>query len=158
MRRHLPVRLLVCGAFLAGSASVAALAIPGGIAGAKGDSLTCTTISGNATSQTLSGCSGTASSQTGSSGTSQVSTKTTTWVTGKTSVESYSYKELTGKKDHCPAPAAGYTAVAEVKEKGKVTGGTATLLVGSKIKGTVCVYEQTSTSDIVIHGDGPQTV
>jgi hypothetical protein len=156
MRRHLPLRLLVCAAALAGSASVAAVAIPGGIAGAAALSVKCTGLTGNASTQSLSGCSGKGFSETGATGTSDVSTSTITWATGNTSVAAVTYKEYTGKKDKCPAPMAGYTAVAEVKEKGSVTGGNA--LVGSKIKGTVCVYSQTSSGDILVNGDGAQTV
>ena len=43
-----------------------------------------------------------------------------------------------------------------VKEKGTVTGGTATGLVKGKIKGTVCVYSQGTT--ILVNGYGPQTI
>jgi hypothetical protein len=149
----------MCAGMLAGSASVAAAAIPGGIAGAAAVSVKCTGLTGNETTQAISGCSGKGLSETGATGTSNgpgTGTATITWSTGNTSDETYTYKLSTGKKDKCPAPGTGYTAVGEVKEKGSVTGGNA--LVGSKLKGTVCVYSQTSSGDILVNGDGPQTI
>ena len=155
MHRQLPLRLLVCAAALVGSASAAAIVVPGGMAGAAALKVTCTGLTGDATSQTLSGCTGSGASVTGSTGSSDVSTSTITWSTGATSVENYTYTGLTGKKDKCVTP-AGYTAVEEVKEKGSVTGGTA--LVGSKIKGTVCVSTQNTTGDILVQADGKQSI
>ena len=74
----------------------------------------------------------------GTGGTSVVSTNTTTWTTGKTSTETYTVKTFSGKKDKCPAQGAILSTL-EIKEKGKVTGGTANL-VGTKLKATVCLY------------------
>ena len=68
MRRHLPTRVVLCAA-LAGAASLTAVAIPGGIAGAAAKTLSCTTLTGNETTEAISGCSGTGSSQTGTKGT-----------------------------------------------------------------------------------------
>jgi hypothetical protein len=153
MHRHLLTRLTICAA-LAGTASVAALAVPGGIAGAAAKTLSCTTLtgSGTASSQTIaiSGCTGTGSSQTGSKGTSKVTTNastkkgtaTITWTsTHKTSIESYSFVEDTGSKNTC-ATRSGYTKLAMAIEKGTVTGGTATALKGGAVTSTVCAYSK----------------
>jgi hypothetical protein len=60
MKRHLPIRLLVCAA-MAGTASLTAVAGFGSTAGAAPALiLTCTTTTGNSTTQNISGCSGTA--------------------------------------------------------------------------------------------------
>jgi hypothetical protein len=137
MRRTLPIRLVAVAA-LATSASVA-LVFPAGTAFAKGPKpppATCTGLSGNESSQTITGCSGNPDAGTG--GTSVVSTNTVTWSTGKTSTETYAVKTFSGKKDKCPAEGAILSTL-EIKEKGKVTGGTANL-VGTKLKATVCLY------------------
>ena len=151
MRRHRPLRLFTC-AVLAGSASLAVV-LPGSIASAKTKPVkeVCASISGSSTTQTLSGCTGDPAL---TSGVSDVATSTVTWNNGNTSTESYTYAEKTGKADKC-APVAGDTPVAEVKETGKVTGGTQIDLVGGKIKGTVCVYSN-PVAGIVIVGHGPQ--
>ena len=122
------------------------------VAGAKTVKGTCATLSGNAASQTLQNC--TDSTDTGGSGTSTSNetitgntvsgTTTVDWASGKTSLESFTGKESTGVKDKCMPP-AGFSNLAEVKEKGKVTVGTATDLVGGKTKGTVCGYSMGST-------------
>lgn len=60
MKRHLPVRLMICAA-LVGSASLATVAGFGGVAGAATPlKLTCTKLVGTEASQTESGCTGTA--------------------------------------------------------------------------------------------------
>ncbi len=151
MKRHLPVRLLACAA-LAGSASLAAVVIPGGVASAS-STVTCTSLTGNASTQTLSGCSGSGSSQTGTSGVSTASTKTVKWKTGKTSVSTYSYKN--GSDASCPA-VSGYTKDLLENVTGKVTGGTATGLVGGSYKATVCVYKKGST--LLIKNKGNVTI
>jgi hypothetical protein len=152
MRRFTPIRLLTC-AVLAGTASLA-IVLPSGIASAKAPKPTkevCTTLTGNATSQTLSGCSG----ATGiTSGVSNVATSTVTWNNGNTSTETYTYSEKTGTKDKC-SPPAGDTNVAEVKESGTVTGGTETVLTKGKIKGTVCVFTD-AHADIIVVSHGSQ--
>lgn len=140
MHRKLIVRAFGCAA-LAGS--VLAVAVPGAIASAKPVKLVCTGFSGSATTQYLSGCTPTASIGAAGTGTSDVASNTVTWANGSTSIESYTYTELTGKKDKCPVP-AGDTAVAEIKEAGTITGGTNTALTGGKIKGQVCVNSNAS--------------
>lgn len=166
MHRHLLTRLTICAA-LAGSASLAAVAVSGSISGATtpAKTLSCTTLtgSGTATSQTIaiSGCSGSASNQTGTKGTSKVTTNastkkgtaTITWTsTKKTSVESYTYTEDTGSKNTC-ATKSGYTKLAMAVEKGTVTGGTATELKGGAVTATVCAYSK--SGKIYIFNKGP---
>lgn len=141
MKRRMPYRLAV-GAALAGSAALAVV-VPSGLAGAgapKPVKEVCTSEAGNATSQTLSGCTGSAVDGTSAvSVTTGANTATLTFNgTGLTALESYTYVLKTGKADKCPTP-AGDTPVAEVKEKGTIlSGGTATDLVGGKIKGVSC--------------------
>ena len=144
---HHRFRLVACGA-LVGAASLALF--PSGVASAKTkpNKGTCTTLSGNATSQTMTGCTDTV--DTGGSGVSttlhesisgsQVSgSDSVAWHSGLTSTESFSGTLKSGKADKCH-PSAGQTNLYEVKEKGNVTGGTAIHLVGGKTKGTVCVF------------------
>jgi len=130
-----------------------------GIAGAKTKPVTgtCSSLSGNATSQTLSGCTdpadtgGTGVSTTTSeaiSGSTVSGTDSVTWSTSKTSTESFTGTLKSGKADKCTA-GAGQTNLYEVKEKGSVTGGTATDLVGGKTKGTICVFS-TASGGIVV--------
>jgi len=162
MRRHLATRIVLCAAF-AGSASLAALAVPGGVAGATtAKTLSCTTLTGNETTQAISGCTGSGSSQTGSKGTSKVVNNvskksgkaTITWTsTKKTSIESYTYTEDTGTKNTCAAK-SGYAKLAMAVEKGSVTGGTATSLTGGAISGTVCAYSK--SSKIYVFNKGAQ--
>lgn len=161
MRRHLPTRVVLCAA-LAGAASLTAVAIPGGIAGAAAKTLSCTTLTGNETTEAISGCSGTGSSQTGTKGTATVKnnlskksgTATITWTsTKKTSIESYTYTEDTGTKNTCAAK-TGYAKLAMAVEKGSVTGGTATLLKGGAVSGTVSAYSK--SSKIYVFNKGAQ--
>ena len=164
MKRQLPIRLAICAAALAGSASVAAVAAPAGIAGAAAKTVTCTKLTGSGTisKQTisLSGCTGSGVSQTGATGsgtaTTNSSKKTGTasikWKTGKTSTESYTFKEDTGSSNNCPAK-TGYVKLAKAVESGKVTGGTATLLKTSAVTATACAYSK--AGKIYIFNDGP---
>ena len=154
---RLPTRLLICAAAVAGTASMTAMAVPGGIASAAAPlTLSCTTLTGSETAQSISGCTGNASKLTGTKGTSTVKNNlsketevaTVKWTsTKKTSIESYSYTELTGTKNKCAAK-AGYTKLAEAVEKGKVTGGTATAMVGGAVTGTVCAYSKSGKISI----------
>jgi hypothetical protein len=148
MNLNRSVRLAACAA-MAGSAALAVVA-PGAMAGAKSpkpDKVVCSSFSGDSSSQTISGCTGgPAGINPGTSvptSTGTTGSATVTWADGKTSVESYSYALKTGKADKCPA-ITGDTSVGEVKEKGTVTGGTETALVGGKVKSTVCVYSTSS--------------
>ena len=164
MRRHLPIRLAICAAALAGSASVAAVAVPGGIAGAAAKTVTCTKLTGSGTiaKQTisLSGCTGTASGQTGSTGSGTATTNSSKksgtasikWKTGKTSVETYTFKEDLGSSNNCPAK-TGYTKLAKAIETGKVSSGSATELNGGAVTADACAYSK--SGKIYIFNDGP---
>jgi hypothetical protein len=156
MRRHLFTHLLI-GAALAGSASLIAVAAPVGVAGATVLTSSCTTLTGTTTTtaktstEMLSGCSGTASSLTGKSGkvavkqtakgTGGSGTATVTWATNKTSIETFTYKESLGTSNKC-ANKTGYTKLAEAAETGKVTGGTATGMVGGTVTSNACAYSK----------------
>ena len=131
-----------------------AIALPSGVASAKTkpNKGTCTTITGNATTITQTGC--TDLPDTGGSGVStttheSISGSTVTgadsvvWHTGLTSTETFTGTLKSGKADKCH-PSAGQTNLYEVKQKGLVTGGTATHLVGSKTKSIVCVFTVSS--------------
>jgi len=150
-----PFRLLACSA-LVGGASLVLVIVPAGIAGAKPTTGTCTGLNGNASSQTLSGCNQTA--VTGGSGTSTTTSETVsgkkvtgddsvTWASGGTNTETFKGTLLSGTKDKC-VPGAGETNLFEVKETGKVTGGTgvSTVLDGGKTKGTVCTFTEGSNT------------
>jgi len=150
MRRHATSRLLVCAA-MAGSA-FAAIAVPGAIAGAAPLTLTCTTLTGNAVSQTVSGCTGTGAIAADAGtppahGVQTTSTKTVKWSNGKTSIIKYTYGTVT--PNACPAVTA-YTKFLEVTEKAgsTVSGGTATGLKGGAVSGKVCIYKKTATPTV----------
>jgi len=151
MRRHAPIRLLVCAA-MAGSAAFAAAAVPGAIAGAVPLTLSCTTLTGNATSQTVSGCTGTGATLANAGtppahGVQVTATKTVTWSNHKTSVITYTYGNVT--PNACPIVAL-YTKYLEVTEKAgsKVSGGTAAGLIGGAVSGKVCIYKKTATPTV----------
>ncbi len=145
MRRHAPIRLLVCAA-MAGSAAFAAVALPGAIAAATPLTVTCTGLTGNATSQHISGCSGSGvtTGEATATGVQTTSTKTVKWSNGKTSVLSYKYADV--KPDACKPP-TGYTNYLEVQEiaPSKVSGGTATKLIGGALSGKVCIFKKGTT-------------
>lgn len=149
--------MLVCAAAVAGSASFAAAAIPGSFASATPLTLSCTSLSGNQSTQKISGCSGTGKTETGTSGTAKVASTdksaTITWATGKTSIESFTYKNVT--PNVCPA-VTGYTKFLEVQETGSVTGGTATGLKGGAVSGKVCIYKKGTSTTYLVKSLGPQ--
>ena len=108
--------------------------------------MTCTSLTGSATSQTISGCKGTGAiaADAGVSpahGTSVASTKTITWSNHKTSKTTYTYKAASDAS--CPT-VAKYTKTLLENATGKVTGGTATGMVNGVFKGTICVYKLTA--------------
>jgi hypothetical protein len=152
MRTKLSARLLVCAA-LAGSASLAAVVVPGGIASATPLTVTCTHLSGNASSQMLSGCTGSGASGSSEAGTSPAhgtnvvdtgSTSTITWGSGKTSKTTYTFHSVT---NNC-ATLSGYTKDLKEHESGSVktgsAGGTATGMRGGAFSGNACVYTLTA--------------
>lgn len=151
MRRHLPIRLLVC-ATLAGSASLATVAIPGGVATASPLTVTCTSLTGSASTQTVSGCTGTGAIAADAGtppahGSSVASTKTITWSNHKTTKTTYTYKA--GSDKTCPK-VAKYTVTLLENATGKVTGGTATGMVGGAFSGTICVYKLTAAPHTIM--------
>jgi hypothetical protein len=145
---------------MAGSASLAAAAIPGSTASATVKTLTCTKLAGSETSQTVSGCSGTGSSQTGTTGTQKPNiakkTATITWTsTHKTTTYKYTYTLKSGAANTCPN-LSGKKKVDLVIETGTVTGGTATGLVSGKFSGDTCAYEETAAPHSVsVTNKGP---
>lgn len=163
---HRYLRIAACGSLVGGVAL--ALAIPGSAAWAKKPKPvtgTCSSLSGNETSQTLSGC--TDPADTGGGGTSTTTSETVSgstvtgtdsvsWNTSLTSTESFSGKLKSGKADKC-TPSSGQTNLYEVKEKGKVTGGSAMDLIGGKTKGTVCVFSTATGGFVVQNFPGSST-
>ena len=162
---------MTCGLLAAGSLSLA-VALPGGIASASAPKITCTGLSGGETSQNLSGCSPTTDiggstavdgdiSQTlNAKMTAFTATSTITWANSETSTESakgkITYYTATKNKDKCPATlgGAGATPIAEIKESGKLTGGTDTALIGGKTKGTDCAYSPAAGGIDVVNFPG----
>jgi hypothetical protein len=154
---RLPARLLVCAAAIAGTASLAAVAVSNVASAATPLSVTCTKLAGNASTQKLTGCSGTGKAQTGTSGTTTVAkgdkSASIKWASGKTSTETFTYKTVT--QNACPA-ISGDKKLLEVSETGKVTGGTATGLKNSVVSGKVCIYTKGSAD--VVNSLGPQKI
>jgi hypothetical protein len=143
---------LICAAALAGSASAAVVTVPGTASAASALTVTCTKLTGTATTSKLSGCSGkgvTTNEATATATTTVASSDksgTIKWTDGKTTIESFSYKVVTPTK--CPS-VSGQTVDLEVSETGSVTGGTATGLKGGKLSGKVCIYEKNKKVDLV---------
>ena len=169
MRRHLPIRLAVCAA-LVGSASLAAVAIPGGIASAAAVTVKCKTANGTGASVTssttikLGGCTGAGSPETGATGTAVSvtnhgqpkgkGTETITWkTTGKKSVVSFTYVESAPKSTQCKTVPKGYAAAAYVTQTGTVEpaskGTTTTGMIGGKVTGSSCVFLKVSSPHTV---------
>lgn len=161
MRLNRSVRLAAVGAMVAGTSL--ALVLPGGLATAttpKPAKVVCTTLSGTEASSSFSGCTPTSAVGAAGTGTTALTsyvapnfTATETWGNGLTTNFGGTLAILTGKKDKCPA-LTGYTATAEVKEKGTIlAGGTAN--VGGSVKSTECVYTATSGPATLVDNLGP---
>jgi len=157
MVHRLPLRLVLC-VVLAGSASLAAVVGPVGMASGATTPLqvTCTSLSGGEVSQTLSGCTGNGAIAADAGtppahGTSVVAKRVITWSDGRQTAENYSYKDHTGAGDTCAAR-KGYTKEYLVTEQGKVAavGTTTKDMIGGLIKATVCVYKRTATPHTII--------
>jgi hypothetical protein len=147
LTRHLP-RLVACAA-LAGTASLAVVAIPAGVASATTpETVSCTTLTGSATSLAFSGCTGTGANASNAGkapakGTYTVSTKTLKWSTTKTSVLKFTYaKDKTSK---CKA-ISGDKSLGEYSATGTVTGGTAKNMIKGAAKGNACIYSKGSAT------------
>jgi hypothetical protein len=151
MKHKTPVRLLTVAAMAVPATLAVALPATTAFAGKpKPVAITCTGLSGNESSQVVSGC--TDLPITGGGGTSTVLSGTSSMITfdsgsGNTATENFTIKSGSGKKDKCPA-VSGMTSVVEVKQKGKVTSGTGTgtALVRGNAKATVCVYLDSSNN------------
>ncbi len=169
MKRHLPVRLLVCAA-IAGSAVLTAAAVPVGVASATTAlTVTCSTETGGETTIAVSGCTGSGAivGEAGKSptkGTGKISnlnkpksgdvTVTIDWSGGKTSIESDVEKYTTTAKTvaaDCPTK-SGYTKLAYVTETGNISGGTASKMKGGAVSGDSCVYKKGSAIDVFNKG------
>jgi hypothetical protein len=154
---HLPTRLLVFAA-LAGSASLAAVAIPAGVASAvTPETVSCTTVYGSPSSLAFSGCTGTGANASNAGtppakGTYTNSTKTLKWTTGKTSLLAFKYTKDTTSK--CVA-IKGDKSLGEYAATGSVTGGTALQMKGGATSGSACIYQNTTTKAIIVKNLGP---
>ena len=164
MLRNRPVRLLFCAA-LVGSASLAAVAVPGGIASAVAPlTVNCTGLTGTLLNTfSFSGCTGTAFALTGATGASVPLNPThlrITWSTTHTSKVAYT-ATTTPPSIACP-PEAGFFNIDVLHEVGTVVvGGTTTAkgMVGGVVKLKACEYATTLISPITLWvGVGPQKV
>ena len=114
--------------------------------------MTCTSLSGSATSQTISGCTGTGANAANAGvapahGTSVASTKTITWSNHKTTKTTYTYKAASDAS--CPT-VAKYSKDLLENATGKVVSGSAAGMVGGAFKGTVCIYKLTAAPHTLI--------
>jgi len=156
MRFNPLVRLAAVGAMVTAGSLIM---LPTGVASASGTpkppkppkavAVTCTTLSGDETASSFSGCNqpgvtdGTGVTTLNTLSTSDAFTATVTWGSGETTTFggqlTIIVSNTAAKKnpDKCPA-VPGDTPLAEVKEVGTVTGGTA--LVKGAVKSTECVY------------------
>jgi hypothetical protein len=154
-----PIRL-VAGVALAASSSLAAVAAPGGIAGAAVKTVSCAGFrtDASATHIFLSRCTGSGHHLTGATGTQSILSSGTpvqgevTWKTGKTSLLTYT---ITSLPNDCPKR-TGYTKFIKVSYSGKVTGGTAMGMVGGPYSGTVCGYQVIPSGGLAGFPVGPQ--
>lgn len=142
--RQRSIRLMLCAA-LVGSASLAAVIIPGSVSSASPLTLSCTSFTGNATTQSLSGCTGTGATAANAGtppakGTESASTKLITWTSTHKTTNMSGVKYASGSKANCPA-LAKYAAADYEKVSGTIkSGGTALGLVGGTVSGVICAY------------------
>ena len=139
---------MVCAA-LAGSATLAAVAVPAVDAGAVTPlTVTCTSLTGSATTQKISGCTGNGAIAADAGvapakGTSVASTKTITWSNNKKTKTTYTYKA--GSDASCPTVAKYTKDLLEVAKGSVVKSGTTTTgMVGGAFSGTICIYKLTA--------------
>ncbi len=145
MSRNRPVRLLFCAA-LVGSASLAAVSVPGGIASASPLTVSCTGLTGAPVTWNFSGCTGSGFALTGATGASVPLNAThlkITWVTGNTSKVVYA-SATTAPSTACPIM-SGLFNVGVLHEVGKVVGGTAAGMIGGAFKLKACEYSTTAS-------------
>jgi len=159
MRRKLSIRFVLSAAVVAGSASLAAGVVPGGIAGAVPLTVNCSGLAGTPGNWTFSGCAGTAFALTGTTGTAVPINPTKlkiTWVTTQTTKVLYS-SVTAGPSTACPL-VAGVTNVGVLKETGKVVGGSAAAMVGGLYKVRACEYSNSTGIVSTYVGLGNQKV
>jgi len=177
MRRQRTIRLLICAA-MAGSATVAAAAIPGAIASAVPLTVSCTTLTATSASSaaltstgTAGGCTGTGATsanagtppahgtvvETRPTPTSLSGTATITWSNGKKTASSFKYAVVT---NNCATAPAGYAKFLKVHSTGAVlkTGTTTLGMVGGATSGYVCVYKKTVGGSILAKNMGPTVI
>lgn len=147
------LRVMTCTAALAGSASLGAVAVPQPIGAASPPlTVTCTSLSGSATTATISKCTGTGAIAADAGtppahGVFNVVAKTISWSNGKTTKASYTYKPSSDTS--CPT-VAKYTKELLETASGTVTGGTAKGMVKGSLKAKVCIYDLTAAPHTVI--------
>ena len=155
MHARIPIRLVV-GLGLAVSSSLAATALPGGIAGATGKTVSCAGLRTNAnvTALFLSKCTGTGEVWTGTAGTERVvsSGLEVWWKSGGTSLITATTTSLT---NNCNKR-TGYSKYSKILYAGTVTGGSASELDGGHTSGTVCFYKVKSSGAFAAFPVGPQ--
>lgn len=143
--RNRSIRLLVC-AVLAGSAPLAALVIPAGVASAvTPQTVSCTTVLATTTglaSLSFSGCTGTGANainagKAPSKGTYTFSTDTLKWSNARTSVFAHLFSK--SATSTCGVIAADLF-IEEVSFTDRVTAGTAKQMIGGAASGKLCVY------------------
>jgi len=157
MAHRLPLPIILA-AVVAGSAWLAASAVPVATASAATAPLTvtCTTLSGTDAKQLLSGCTGKGAIADDAGGppahgVSVLAKMTIRWSDGRTTVENYTYTDHPGPADTC-APRARYTKQYLVTEQGRVAavGTTTKGMVGGPIRASVCVYHLTGSPSVIM--------
>lgn len=103
----------------------------------------------NLTSCTHHGITGGSGSFTQSTGSNPI-TETVAWANGKTSVATENVVQQTGSAVTCPSTFEGLSLEKQNKVKGTITGGTATSLIGSKLKRKTCIYVGNGTAAITL--------
>ncbi len=158
--RHQVVRLVILTALL-GVGATATFDSPGSIAGASTSvagplTVTCASLRGGETSQTISGCtgSGAIADDAGSApahGKSVSSTQVVTWSNGKISRLNYTWVDRTGQANTCPAR-NDYSREQQTIEKGKVItpGSTTKAMIGGVVEATLCVYRMAQSPHTVL--------
>jgi len=159
MRRKHSIRFIVSAAVVVGSASLAAGAVPGGIAGAVPLTVTCPGLAGTPGNWTFNGCAGTAFVLTGATGTSVPINPTTLKITWSTSLTSkVVYTSTTAPPSTLCPIVPGLTNVGVHKEIGKVVGGSAAAMIGGLYKLKACEYANSTGIISLYVGLGNQKV
>lgn len=181
VKRHMPIRLLVCTALI-GSASLTAVAGFGGVAGASPLTLKCTTTTGSATTQNISGCTGTAAIAADAGPAPTTGKSVVEGAVPKASGSVYSYDTFKSKKtaltniketfnakpptSDCAAKHGTQTLDGYVTYTGSVIKSakigtktfttTATGMIGGAAKGADCIYKSGTT--LFVYNKGSSTL